>query len=91
MVNYYVISCFDSKNQLLGFFSTWDKKYYKGELTRFVVINKYPLPHHAHLYVTERGAKNNLEKVIKCGHIEDFRKNVTFKVQKMSFNFENID
>ena len=90
MKSYFVISCFDNKNQLLGFFSTWSKKYYKGEQKQYVVLAASAVPYLGHLYTTEKAAKANLERVIKCGHIEDFRKIVTFKVQKMTFNFEDI-
>jgi hypothetical protein len=90
MKSYFVISCFNNKNQLLGFFSTWSKNNYKGEDRKYVVLAAPTVPYLGHLYTTEKAAKVNLERVIKCGHIEDFRKIVTFKVQKMTFNFEDI-
>ena len=69
---------------------SWSKNNYKGEEKKYVVLAAPTAPYLGHLYTTEKAAKANLERVIKCGHIEDFRKIVTFKVQKMTFNFEDI-
>lgn len=102
MKDFYVISVFNKKNELVGFFAGFEKVFPNGKSHKAVFIHKNDPEH----FSTIEKAQKVLEMVVKCeytiknlnavftsGYFSKswLNKNYIYKINKVSMVLSNVD